>query len=528
MRYLPIAIVAGLLFIPFLGSVHLLDPLETGSAEAAREMLASGNYFLVQLDFQPVYDQYPLFIWMQAGSMALLGVSEFAARFPAAVTGIITLLTLYGIGKRLAGPQLGVWWALVHAGSWLLQAGYRLGLADTIFNYLFLLSVYFAYRTGFYAKASRMAALSGICLGLAVLAKGPVAILLSLLTLLVYWVASKGKTGIRTGSLVLILFIACLPITLWLCYTGYQYGWQHAGAFLRQQVTGLPGAWYADTFYYWIWLPGCFPASIFLFSYLQGRRKRSVYKSPLPMELKGFRMWMWSLFWVVLLLWPSSLSFLPLSFLAARQVYRITDGRHVLPGWNIVLLLFTGIILGMAMAAIPLAGVYRDTLLPYITDRFLRALVQADVPWSIWETAYGLLYIILIVLSGVWLFRRRYQGGLLCLFISTMAAVQVTLLQLLPKIEAHTQRAAVSFFRSFEGKDVYIKPLRYTTYAPLFYGKKRPAAGSGYYRETWLLNGRVDRPAYFVCRNKDSEPYRHHPNLEVVGEQNGFIFFRRK
>src|SRR5690606_25860962 len=145
------------------------------------------------------------------------------------------------------------------------------------------------------------------------------------------------------------------------------------------------------------------------------------------------------------------------------------------------------------MAAIPLAGVYKHALLPYITDRFLRALVQADVPRRLWETAYGVLYVVLVVLSGIWLFRGRYQGGLLCLFISTLAAVQVTLLQLLPKIEAHTQRAAISFFGSFEGKDVYIRPLRYTTYAHLFYAQKRPPASSDHYREAWLLNGPVNR-----------------------------------
>ncbi len=41
-----------LLFLPFLGSVHLFDWDEINFAESAREMIITGNYPDVQIDFK--------------------------------------------------------------------------------------------------------------------------------------------------------------------------------------------------------------------------------------------------------------------------------------------------------------------------------------------------------------------------------------------------------------------------------------------------------------------------------------------
>jgi 4-amino-4-deoxy-L-arabinose transferase-like glycosyltransferase len=45
-----ISVVAALLYIPFLGHVHLFDWDEINFAENAREMITSGNYFSVQMN----------------------------------------------------------------------------------------------------------------------------------------------------------------------------------------------------------------------------------------------------------------------------------------------------------------------------------------------------------------------------------------------------------------------------------------------------------------------------------------------
>ena len=47
-----LVLIAALLFIPFLGNVPLFDWDEINFAESAREMLISGNYLQIQIDYQ--------------------------------------------------------------------------------------------------------------------------------------------------------------------------------------------------------------------------------------------------------------------------------------------------------------------------------------------------------------------------------------------------------------------------------------------------------------------------------------------
>ncbi len=112
-----IVLFASLLFIPGLGMAHLFDWDELNFAESAREMLVSGNYFTVQINFEPFWEKPPLFIWMQALSMKLFGVNEFAARLPNALCGITTLLVLFNIGRTVKNIQFGLLWMFMYLCS---------------------------------------------------------------------------------------------------------------------------------------------------------------------------------------------------------------------------------------------------------------------------------------------------------------------------------------------------------------------------------------------------------------------------
>lgn len=540
MKYLLIAIVAALLFMPFLGAVHLFDWDEINFAEAAREMIVSGNYSQVQIDFAPFWEKPPLFIWMQALSMHIFGINDFAARFPNAVIGIITLLTFFHIGKKIGDEKLGLWWALVYAGSWLPHFYFKSGIIDPTFNYFIFLSLYFAYRIGYAPKPTRMAICSGVSLGLAVLTKGPAAILIAVLALVVYWVYNKFRIYIRLMHLVWIALFCLLTTGLWFGYEIMANGWWFMNEFVVYQwrLFSTPDAGHGGPFFYhWIvLLVGCFPASIFLLSYIQTARGKSIYTQQ-STEAKDFKIWMWVLFWVVLLLFSvvktkivhySSLCYFPLSFLAALQVHRLLEGRFTLKGWNITIMLVIGLVLGVAISLLPLVGIYKAELIPHIGDRFAKANLEADVPFGFGEMAYGLIYTILVIVSCVLLFNRKMKQGLLCLFISTIIMIQVTVLHFVPKVERFSQGAAIDYFKSFVGKDVYVRPLSYKSYAYMYYTRKLPPANKNYYDDKWLLEGPVDKPTYFICRITDSDPWRAHPNLEVIGEKNGFVFLKRK
>ena len=110
-----IVILGALLYLPFLHQVHLFDWDEINFAEAAREMLVTQNYSQVQINYEPFWEKPPLFFWMQAISMNLFGVTEFAARFPNAICGIVSLLVLFKIGERVQSKSFGIWWFILYA-----------------------------------------------------------------------------------------------------------------------------------------------------------------------------------------------------------------------------------------------------------------------------------------------------------------------------------------------------------------------------------------------------------------------------
>ena len=55
-QYLLILFLVGVaIYLPFLGEAPLFDWDEINFAESAREMLLSGDYFRVQINFQPFW-----------------------------------------------------------------------------------------------------------------------------------------------------------------------------------------------------------------------------------------------------------------------------------------------------------------------------------------------------------------------------------------------------------------------------------------------------------------------------------------
>ena len=129
-----IALLAAILFIPFLGNVHLFDWDEINFAESAREMIASGNYFAVQINFTRFTEKPPLFFWMQVLSMKVFGVNEFSARFPNAICGIITLVVLFRIGKQIFNEHFARIWVMVYLGTFVTFLYFKSGIIDPCFN----------------------------------------------------------------------------------------------------------------------------------------------------------------------------------------------------------------------------------------------------------------------------------------------------------------------------------------------------------------------------------------------------------
>ena len=146
-------VIGCIIFMPFLGQSHLFDWDEVNFAESAREMIVSGDYLGVQINFKPFWEKPPLFIWLQAASFLFFKIftenawvsMEFAARFPNAIIGAISLVIFYQIGKKEHGERFGHWWAFSYLAAFTPHLYASTGIIDPLFNLFIFLGIYHFY-----------------------------------------------------------------------------------------------------------------------------------------------------------------------------------------------------------------------------------------------------------------------------------------------------------------------------------------------------------------------------------------------
>ena len=553
--YLIILLLGTLFYLPFLGSVHLFDWDEINFAEAAREMIVSGDYFHVQIDYLPFWEKPPLFIWMQVLAMKLFGINEFAARFPNAVCGITTLLFLFSTGKKLHGRSFGWIWVLAYLGSILPHLYFRSGIIDPWFNLLIFCSINYLILSfsnqenngqvkSFYKK-NKQIFFGGILLGLAVLTKGPIAILLVGLTGFVYWLSVKFKMYF-TASQILIYSLATLLVTaLWFGVEWIINGSWFIKEFTNYQIRlfSTPDAGHGGFlgYHFVVLLLGCFPASIFAIP--------TLWKSPLPLNSESqkwqidYRKWMLILFWVVLILFSivqskivhySSLCYFPLTYLSATYLFSITENRKKIHFKVIIALLFVGLIISLIFITLPFAGKNIEILKPlFEKDLFVMGNLEADITWSFWDITPGLTLLITTLFS-VFIFWKEdlskkysFRKNIVLLFGGSAIFITLSLIFFINKIEGYSQNAVIEFYKSLEGKNVYVKNVGFKSYAPLFYTKKPNRLKKENRSYKWLTEGKIDREVYFITKINNDGGLRNFNDIKEIRKKNGFIFFKR-
>lgn len=187
---------------------------EKVNTECAREMLETKSFITPLLNYELRSDKPPLHYYFMMLAYTLFGVNEFSARFFSAVMLFLTIPLIYQSTKTFLNREAAQWTALALLSSAFFMSLFLSGVPDPYFVFFMtfgLLSFFHAYQQ----KKSRTLFLFYALLGLAALAKGPIAVILTILPILCFLAIKKElRHYLRTRKLLqgaLIFSAVCLP-----------------------------------------------------------------------------------------------------------------------------------------------------------------------------------------------------------------------------------------------------------------------------------------------------------------------------
>jgi 4-amino-4-deoxy-L-arabinose transferase-like glycosyltransferase len=183
----------------------LLDDADSVHAEVAREMLTRHDFVTLYANGIRYLEKAPLFYWLEAGSMRLLGATTAASRLPLAFSVLALVLLLEVFGRRAFGSvRAGLYAGLITLSSFGIFIFSRINIPDVLVCVLLVASVYVFWKTEAQDKPSLLLCCAfGAALALNILTKGLIGIVFPVGIVLVYLLLTRGFRGaiVRIGQM---------------------------------------------------------------------------------------------------------------------------------------------------------------------------------------------------------------------------------------------------------------------------------------------------------------------------------------
>jgi 4-amino-4-deoxy-L-arabinose transferase-like glycosyltransferase len=450
----------------------LFDIDEGAFSQATREMDLRDDYLATYLNGEPRFDKPILTYWLQALSVAALGVNELAFRLPSAIAATLWNLLIVAFAWRVSSPRVAVIAGALMAGALGVGLIGKAATADALLN-LFLAGTLICLYLHLNRSRSYYLVAAALCVGLGFLTKGPIAVLIPAVVSLLFslWSGKLRQWGrmMLNPAAWLVFLIVGLPwyIVIYLkegpgFFEGF-IGAHNIGRF-TQAMEGHSGPW-------WYYLPVILLVAFpFGFLILQPfRRLRELVSS----DLNRFLI-VWFVFVLVFFSFSATklphyllYGLTPLFILAATQLDEETDLSPVF----IPLILFILLLLGLPLLI--------EYLLPYIDDVALSQTLSR--PANFLPGNYELILLLVLGIC-IWLLNARRwsrQGRLLSAGIITSFVVSELLLPSLGRIQQEPIREAALIAARHEVATVMwrLNNPSFSVYSGRVTPKRQPASG---------------------------------------------------
>ncbi len=218
----------------------LVDRDETWYAEVSREMNERDNYTVPYFNNHFWLEKPPVLYWSQSIAYKVFGDNEFGARFPGALATALTALVVFGFCSRLYNRQIATRAALAFTLCLEMVVFGKAGITDVPAVLFLTIAAWAGWELIGVTTAGAVSKTAWwwifyASLGIAFLAKGPVAIL-PVLGLLVYWRWTRVPNFFRTMKFVRGGIVSLALVALWFVPANIETRGGLLKVFIGQQV----------------------------------------------------------------------------------------------------------------------------------------------------------------------------------------------------------------------------------------------------------------------------------------------------
>ena len=200
-----------------LGGPRLWDRDEPRNAGCTAEMLARGDWVTPVFNNELRTHKPILLYWYMMAAYALFGINEFAARFSSAAMAVGTALLTYGIGRRVFSARVGLWSGIILITTLMFDVAARAATPDSVLIFWSTASIFFfvwgafpipsAHEGGPAAELPSgrfphwpVAVAMYACMGMAILAKGPIGLVLPTAVIGMYLLVTRMKREVPSDE----------------------------------------------------------------------------------------------------------------------------------------------------------------------------------------------------------------------------------------------------------------------------------------------------------------------------------------
>ena len=208
-----IFIALAVLYFWQLGSYGLMNPDEGRYSEIPREMIESGDYLTLHLNYVYYFEKPPLHYWLTAASLLIFGQNEFASRFIPALMGLLTIFMTWLTARKFEGEDTANFAAIILGTSALFFAISRINIIDMTLSFFLTLSL-FSFYIFYQENKKRWLYIFYAALALATLAKGLIGVVLPAGVIFCFMVFKRDWSILKRLFLspaILVFFLLCVP-----------------------------------------------------------------------------------------------------------------------------------------------------------------------------------------------------------------------------------------------------------------------------------------------------------------------------